>query len=188
MTVVSRHGLITELLDRTELIKTSTFSFLRLTDEQLAYRPGEGKWSIGEIFGHLNVMHDNYIRAILSRVTLASDHPSDQYKSSWLGNWLYRRQMPRSDGSVIKLKAPRSLYPPTDLTEREHLENFQMNCDALDDILRHSATKDIRRIRIPLAGRQLIALRLGDVLRIMVAHSERHLLQAQRIMRQVSER
>ena len=75
MAVYSRQGLITELLDRTELIKPGTQTYLRLTDDQLNFTPAPGQWSIIEVFGHLNLANDIYIRYILPRVTLAPDTP-----------------------------------------------------------------------------------------------------------------
>jgi hypothetical protein len=187
MAVFSRSTLITELLDRTELIKASSQFFFRLSDEQLHYRPGPGKWSIAEIFGHLNICHDQYIRSILSRITLAPDLPSDRYVSSWPGDWIYEKIMPRADGTVFKLKSIKA-YTLTgeSLDARNVLESFQRKCDAVDDILRHAATKNLQRIKIPFNASRLFRLRLGDTLRILVALSERHLLQAQRVMVRVT--
>ena len=68
----------------------------------------------------------------------------------------------------------------SELDVREALESFLRHCDALDDILRHAAGKDLRRIRLPFLMPRLVRLPLGDVLRFLVAHGERHLLQAQR--------
>jgi hypothetical protein len=183
MAVFSKQGLITELLDRTELIKASTQPFLRLSNEQLHQRPAPGKWSIVEIFGHLNITHDLYIRSILSRITLAPDVSSDRYRSSWLGDWVYEKIMPRPDGSVFKLKALKSHCAGTDTMDgKEVLETFLQKCDAIDDILRHVTTKDLQRIKIPFYFSRLLSLRLGDSLRYLVAHGERHLLQAQRVI------
>jgi hypothetical protein len=182
MAIFSRQSLITELLDRTELLKASTKPFLRLTDEQLLYRPAPGKWSIAEIYLHLNLSMDQTVRSILTRITLAPDHPVDEYHSGWLGDWLYERIIPKSDGSVFKLKAMPGHSPVgRELDAREALETFQRHCDALDDILRHVRSKDLRRIKIPFYLNGLISLRLGDMLRFLVAHGERHLLQAQRV-------
>jgi hypothetical protein len=185
MALFSRQSLITELLDRTELIKASTQHFLRLTDEQLLTRPAPGKWSLTELFGHLNISHDVYIRSILSRITLAPDNPSDEYNSGWLGDWVYEKVKPRADGSVFPMKAKRShcidLSGLDPGSGREIVTRFQHHCDALDDILRHVSTKDLRRIRVPFYLTRLVQLRLGDTLRYLVAHSERHLLQAQQV-------
>jgi hypothetical protein len=188
MAVFSKQGLITELLDRTELIKASTHPFLRLSNEQLQQGPGPGKWCIAEIFGHLNITHDFYIRSILSRITLAPDVNQDSYRSGWLGDWVYERIMPRPDGSVFKMKAMRAHCPGSEIEDgKEVLESFLRKCDAIDDILRHVSTKDLQRIRIPLSVSRLVSLRLGDCLRFLVAHAERHLLQAQRVSIIVTE-
>jgi hypothetical protein len=186
MAVFSRQELITQLLDRTEILKASTLTFLRLTDEQLQHSPGPGQWSIVEIFGHLDLCMDFYSREILSRITLAPDNPSDLYRSSLLGDWVYEKIMPRPDGTVFKFKARRSLCAGSEQQDgKEAIRVFQRHCDALDDILRHVATKDLRRITIPFYFPALFRLRLGDVLRYLVAHDERHLLQAQRVMTQL---
>src|SRR5882757_812615 len=149
MAVFNKQGLITELLDRTELIKASTQPFLRLTNDQLHQRPGPGKWSIVEIFGHLNITHDIYIRCILSRITLAPDVKTESYRSGWLGDWLYGKMMPRSDGSVFRLPSRRSFHASREgLNGGEELHRFLHQCDALDDILRHASTKDLQGIKI----------------------------------------
>jgi len=183
MAVFSKQGLITELLDRTELVKASSQSFLRLTEQQLHFRPAANKWSIAEIFGHLNLVHDIYIRHILSRIARAPDVKGEHYRSGWLGDWLYGKVMPRPDGTVFKLPSPRSLHASREgLDGQAELQRFLQQCDSLDDILRHVSTKDIQRIRIPLSFTKLLRLRLGDNLRYIVAHNERHLLQAHRVL------
>jgi hypothetical protein len=183
MAVFSRQGLITELLDRTELIKAGTQPLLRLSDDQLDFTPGRGQWSIAEIFRHLNLANDIYIRNILSRITLAPDTPSDLFRSSWLGDWCYEKIVPRPDGSVLKMKTVKSVTPSIQLGEgKEVLDSFRSKCDALDDILRHSATKDLRRIRIPFHFIPLVHFSLGDTLRSVIAHNERHIFQAQRVL------
>jgi DinB superfamily len=183
MSVFSRQGLIAELLDRTELIKAGTQPFLRLTTDQLTRTPAPGKWSIVEVFGHLNLSNDIYIRSILSRITRATDTKSDEYRGSWIGDWAYEKIMPRPDGTVLKMRAAKSIRPvqPEEEDVRTVIESFQRKCDALDDILRHAATKDLQRIRIPFHFIPLVHFGLGDILRFTVAHNERHLLQAQRI-------
>src|ERR1700722_18467287 len=183
MAVCSRQGLITELLDRTELIKAGTNTFLRLTEEQLTCPPAPGQWNIVQIFVHLRLANDVYIRNILPRITLAPDTPSDQHRSSWLGDWAYEKIVPRADGSVFKMKTAKSVLPVKPNEDlREVLHNFHRTCDAMDDILRHSATKDLRRIRIPFHFIPLLHFSLGETLRFIIAHNERHLLQAQRLV------
>ncbi|HET6255902.1 MAG TPA: DinB family protein [Puia sp.] len=183
MAVFSRQGLITELLDRTELIKAGSAAFLRFTDEQLGFSPGPGTWSIVEVFAHLNLSNEIYIRYILPRITLAPDRPSDEFRSSWLGDWAYEKIVPRPDGTVFKMKTAKAVLPVRPKEDlKEVLHSFHRTCDAMDDILRHSATKDLRRIRIPFHFVPLLHFSLGETLRFLIAHNERHLLQAQRMV------
>src|SRR5260221_689498 len=149
----------------------------------LQYTPGSGKWSISEIFRHLNISYDQHIRRILTRITLAPDQPADRYNSGWIGDWIYGKIMPRADGTVFKLKSIKAHRVNGELLDaRAVLESFQRKCDALDDILRHAATKNLRRIKIPFYSSRGLRLRLGDTLRILVVHGELHLLQPQQVM------
>ncbi len=186
MAVFNKQSLLTELMDRIELIKASTQPFLRLNNDQLNYQPAPGKWCISEIFGHLNICNDLYIRQIMTKITKAPEikaGPGDKYNSGWLGDWVYEKIMPRTDGSVFKLKAPKFLHAvAVNLNGKEVLNHFLQQLDMVDDILRHSGTKDMEGIRIPFSFTRLITLRLGDNLRYLVAHIERHLLQAQKVV------
>ncbi|HMH21964.1 MAG TPA: DinB family protein [Puia sp.] len=183
MAVFNKQSLITELLDRTELIKASTKPFLRLSEEQLNFKPGPGCWSIAEIFEHLNISNNIYIRSILSRITKAPDVKEEEYRSGWLGDWVYEKIMPRADGSVFKIRARKMMQASECvLNGQETLQKFLQQCDMIDDILRHVTTKNLQAIRIPFSYTRLLHLRLGDNLRYLIAHSERHLLQAHRVM------
>jgi hypothetical protein len=182
MALYRRQGLITELSDRIELFKAGSQPFLRLSDEQLSFAPAPGTWSIAEIFDHLNRSNEIYIRYILSRITLAPDTPTEEFRSSWLGEMAYEKIVPRPDGSIFKMKSARSVIPIKPIEDvRETLHGFHRTCDALDDIVRHAATKDLRRIRIPFHFIPYLYFGLGETLRFLVAHNERHLLQAQRV-------
>lgn len=188
MAVFSKQGLITELLDRTELIKASTQSFLRLSEEQLNFKSDPGRWSIAEIFEHLNICHGIYLRSILSRITKAPDvKAGEKYRSSWLGDWVYEKIMPRADGSIFKIRARKALHAGSGVLDgQDTLHRFLQQCDMIDDILRHVSTKNLQRIKIPFSFSKLLHLRLGDSLRYLVAHCERHLLQAHRVMSLIS--
>ena len=83
----------------------------------------------------------------------------------------------------FKMKTAKSVLPVKPNEDpKEVLHTFHRSCDAMDDILRHSATKDLRRIRIPFHFVPLLRFSLGETLRFIVAHNERHLLQAQRLV------
>ncbi|HEV2352641.1 MAG TPA: DinB family protein [Puia sp.] len=189
MAVYSRQILITELLDRTEVIKAGSRPFLRLREEHLAYSPAPEKWSIAQVFGHLNLSNDIYIRSILPRVTLAPDSSDDGFRTTWLGEWAYGKIVPRPDGSVLKMRSAKSVRPAKPQGDPgEVIQTFLRACDAMDDILRHASAKDLRRIRVPFHFIPFLHFSLGETMRFIIAHNERHLLQAQRLMAMIPAR
>jgi hypothetical protein len=57
--------------------------------------------------------------------------------------------------------------------------------DEFDHVLELSQYVDLQKIKIPFSFTKLLKLRLGDNLRFIVAHNERHLMQAQKILKQL---
>lgn len=179
MTVFNKRSLLTELEDRTEVIRSNAASFSRLPAELLLQRPAPERWCIAEIFEHLNITHKIYLDAILQKITHSPEVVKETYTSGWLGDWFYEKIIPRPDGSLFKMRAPRFLRPDGKLLNGEQvLEKFNQQLDTLHDILSHVITKDIEKTRVPLSFTKLITIRTGDAIRFIVGHSERHLMQA----------
>ncbi|MES1225575.1 MAG: DinB family protein [Bacteroidota bacterium] len=182
MAVFSKKQFLLELIDRTELVRSTTKSFLRLSNEQLNTKPAPGKWCIAEIFEHLCITQDIYIKLILPQISGAPDKDTPTHKSTWLGEFAYAQIKPKPDGKGFKLPSPKKLHPKNDYKDGYTvLNNFLHQLDIMHDILEHANTKDTQQIKIPFAFSKLITLRLGDNLRFLIAHNERHMLQAQRI-------
>jgi hypothetical protein len=187
MSTFNKKNLLSELHDRLELVRNNVQPFCRLSEEQLNSRAIPGKWSIAEIFEHLNITHGLYLRAINNVMADAPINNKDKFNSGWMGNLFYNIIMPRPDGTVFKLKAPKKLHSKTvQLNGREVLGKFLQQIDEFDHILELSAYVDLQKVKIPLSFTNLVKLRLGDILRFIAAHSERHLLQAQRVMKKLS--
>jgi hypothetical protein len=183
MTDFNKKSLLASLHDRTELVRNNLQPFLRLSNEQLNYKIAPDKWSIAEVFEHLNITHRIYLDSINNIITHAPVNTKETFRSNWLGNWAYDKIMPRADGTVFKMRAPKFLHPASShLNGTEVLENYMKELDEFDSILELSQYVDIKKIKIPFSFTKLLSLRLGDNLRFIVAHNERHLLQAQKVL------
>ena len=182
--IFNKQTLLSELLDRTHLLGINARPFLRLHNKQLNQKPAKDKWSIAEIFEHLNVTHQVYIDSIVPEINRAADtNQCPEFRSTWLGDWFYERNMPRPDGTIQKIKTPKSINThEAALDGHDVVNRFLQHQDSIHDIIQHASTKDIEAIKIPFAFTSLLKLRLGDNLRFLVAHNERHLMHAQRIM------
>ena len=184
----NKKNLLSELEDRTELTRTSSSVFSRLENNMLIKPHGPGQWSIAQIFEHLNISHAIYIQSILKKITHGPEVISEDYNSGWLGDWLYQKMLPREDGTLVKLKTPPAFRPPFFIADgRDVMDRFNQQLDTLHDIFTNAATKDIERNRVPLTTAKLLSVRVGDALRYMVAHNERHLSQAQQLKRRMEE-
>lgn len=186
MSTFSKQSLLSELMDRTEVITSNTQSFLRLSEEELNYKPVQHEWSISEIYGHLNITNTTYIHSILKKIKAAPDTDYPGYQSGWLGDWVYEKLMPRADGSVYKISSPKFLHAFTKQSDvYDVLNQFLEHQNVTHDILRYASTKNLEQIRIPFYFAKVFTFRLGDTLRFLIAHNERHLLQAHRMMEKI---
>jgi DinB superfamily len=185
MTDFNKKTLLAGLHDRTEVVRNNMQSFLRLSNEQLNHKPAPDKWCIAEIFEHLNITHGIYLHSINEALTNAPINAKEIFKSNWLGNWVYEKIIPRQDGSVFKMKAPKFLTATSNLDGKAVLDKYMKQLDEFDHVLELSQYVDLQKIKIPFSFTKLLKLRLGDNLRFIVGHNERHLLQAQKVLKQL---
>jgi hypothetical protein len=183
MSFFNKQTLLAELIDRTEIITSNTRSLLRMNAEQLNYKPFLQKWSISEIYSHLILINKTYNYLILKKIGSSPDVNILHCQSGWFGDWVYEKLMPRSDGSVYKINTPKKFRVKSLMSDAiEVLNEFIEQQHVMHDILNHVSSKDLNRINIPFYFSKLLTFRLGDTLRFIVAHNERHLMQASRIM------
>ncbi len=182
MPTFDKQDLLSDLLDRTDCITSSLQAFRQLSNQQLNYQVAPHTYTIAAIFDQLTKAHQLYIDAILAQITKAADTREKLYKSGWLGDWVYQRTMHRLEGYHMPT-AKSSHAPSLELDGRGILDHFGQQLDTLHDIIRHAATKDLERIKVPISdGLHLIKVRMGDNLRYMVANSERHIFQAKQLL------
>lgn len=174
---------MSELIDRTEIITSNTRSFFKLSDEQLNYKFSSQCWSICQIYTHINITNKVYNQAILKKIQKAPDVDIEHCTSGWFGDWVYEKIMPKADGSVYKISSRKNLQiagkPPDAI---DVLNQFLEQQDEMHDILQHASTKNLDRITIPFYFSKYLKFRLCDTLRFIVAHNERHLMQAYQVM------
>ncbi|MBS1947631.1 MAG: DinB family protein [Bacteroidetes bacterium] len=183
MSLFNKKTFLAELIDRTEIITSNTRSFFRLDHEQLNYKPASDKWSISEIYQHLNSINRVYNSNILQKVSSAPDSNIAYCKSGWMGDWVYEKLMPRPDGTVYKINSPKNFRSVSGACDAfDMLNEFIEQQNVMHDILTNISTKNLNRNKIPFYLSKLLKFRLADTLRFIVAHNERHLMQAYQVM------
>jgi hypothetical protein len=163
--------------------------FMNLTDHQLLHTPSPDQWSIAQCLEHLN-SYGQYYLPRLEHVIQTGEQQGISAKavfsSGWLGHYFAQSMKPGADGSIgLKMKAVKNHSPLSQLDTRAVLDEFSRQQTQLINLLRRAKQVDIGRLRIPISIASWIRLSLGDTFRFLVAHEQRHALQAQNIRRTI---
>lgn len=158
--------------------------FSSLTDEQLRWKPAPDKWSIVECLQHLNLAERFYIRNIQHKVdTLGfiQTDPTDQpLESDWIGKVFLYVVDPQVK---IRMPAPGTIRPrpAADLMPADVMKQFVDLQTLLHSLLDKAVYLDWNQEKVMSLFGNWLKIRLGDAIRMLVAHTERHMQQAMRV-------
>ncbi|MGF1533788.1 MAG: DinB family protein [Bernardetiaceae bacterium] len=175
---MEQQTLITELLELTQHLIAKAQTFQSLPDQALTQRPHARAWNALECLEHLNRYGLFYIpefeRALSRTKTVPADTP---FRTSWLGGYL--SEMMRQEGKQKKtMKTFASKNPLGISADRQILETFIAQQKQMLHLLEQARTRSIRsRVSTTLP---LLRLPLGDALRFVIYHNQRHVRQAER--------
>lgn len=148
----------------------------------LLQQPVPGSWSAIQCLEHLNGYCRYYLPAIDDsfRKFLSQKRPvPENFNSGWLGNYFTQSMAPKPDGGLkMKMTSPKNHRPAPALDAAHTLDEFQAQQEWMLSLLQAAKKIDIGRIRIPTTLSKLVALKAGDTFRFLIAHAQRHMLQA----------
>lgn len=159
-------------------------SWQNLSSSLLDVSPAPGKWSAAQCIEHLNIYCRYYLPAIEKAILKAlsqKQKTSDQFKSGWLGDYFVRlMQKDPSKNPKDKMKAPKNALPPSTLNTAAVVAEFIDHLEKMQQLIEKANWIDINKTRVGISIARFIKLKLGDVLAFNVAHTQRHLMQAER--------
>lgn len=146
---------------------------------KLNYHPQAGAWSALQCIEHLNKYGDYYLKEIEQRMN-ASGYPRSQvFISGKIGNY-FAGLMQEQNGKIKKMKTVAAMQPVSGELSYATLDRFIKQCRYLLILLDKAYSIDLTRTKTSIALSRLIKLRLGDTLRFLVYHIQRHTNQATR--------
>lgn len=157
-------------------------AFGGLTTEQLAWRPDEKSWSVGECLHHIWMTNDKYL-ANLDRVIREADRkekPGEEYKSSWMGTRFIEMVGPTGGKNT---PVPKVLMPEKGKFPKDIASLLADQMEAFQEFIDESKNTDLRRTKMSSPITKVVRLPLGDVFIALQGHNERHINQAVRVMR-----
>jgi len=152
----------------------------KLSLEQLNQQPHPGAWSALECLEHLNLYGDYYLPAMQQQMQKSRLSPQQHFRSGLLGNYFANSMLPKD--KLNKMKTFQNMNPAGSQLDAGALERFIEQQELLLQILEQARNTDLGRIRIPITISRWIRLKLGDTLRFVIYHNERHIQQALRAL------
>lgn len=176
--------LIQDLTESIETVeKSARAEFGSLTADQLNWRPGEGRWSIGECLNHLMTANEPYLPIF--------DSVAHGTKTTTV--WERLPLLPGLFGSLLlnavkpetkrKSRAPKVFAPSPEPVDAQIVNRFCAQQQQLTAAIQRLSDADVDNVIVtsPVAG--FITYSLRNALLIVVRHEERHLIQAQHVLR-----
>lgn len=179
---MKKQVLLNELRSMTQNILERAQNFEALPEAILKYKGDGNAWNALECLDHLNRYGNFYLPEIEKVIATAPETLEGEFKSGWLGHKSAISMLPQEDG-LKKMKTFKSKNPAVDGLQPYTFKNFirQQNefLKLIDAAAKVNLTKTKTATTLPL-----LRFRLGDTLRFVIYHNERHLMQAERMVAQ----
>lgn len=178
MKPVNKYLLLENLETRVERHLADAVKIFQNLPESILLKPSAtGGWSIAQCLEHLN-RYGNYYLPQIQKGLDKKISGGNTFKSTWLGNY-FTKMMEPSTGAK-KVKAFKDYVPPVQLNAHAVVAEFIGQQETLLGYLKQARATDLNAVKIPVSIAKWIRLRLGDVFRFIIAHNERHMVQAKR--------
>lgn len=148
-----------------------------LETSQLLQKREETAWNALECIEHLNRYGDFYLPECRKR--LADHRPISKdlmFKSSWLGEYFAQSMWPKENFKAIKTF--KSMNPIDSQVKPKSLEVFIDQLEQWSLFLEEAQRYNWNKVKTGISISSWLHLRLGDTLRVLFYHHERHLRQA----------
>jgi len=169
--------LLDDLRERTAANILAVEELIKLPLEKLQQKKNPESWNALECMAHLNRYGDFYLPEIEARLNAAKNsNPQPIFKSGWLGNKFALMMLPGAKG-MSTFKVMNTLDSACNMADLSEFLNQQHKVLAL---LKRCESSNLNKIKTSISISKLIKLKLGDTLRVVIYHNQRHILQAQK--------
>ncbi len=178
---------------RLDQLTAQAEQYRSLSPDVLSRSPGPGKWSLIQIYVHLNLAYEAYsdkIDQLLAR--LPDTDTVSPIALKGLSGFFIRSISPRDGKRKWKVKTlpwfrPKAIMPQPESQEKV-FATFLHNQAHLKAAILASTHKDCRKGRLVSAIGPLIRFRLPDCFEFILSHAERHMIQAEKVINSQSAR
>ena len=179
--IINSDKLLTEL---TSLVKNQiaySKTLLERSENELQFRMQEKSWSVLECIEHLNFYGDFYLPEITKRMKYSNSNSDINFKSGFLGNKFSMDMLPKE--KMKTMNTFKSKNPLNSNLEKEKvLHKFINQQEEMLILLKMAKNKNLNKIKTSITL-PLLKFKLGDTFRFVIYHIERHLKQAENVLK-----
>lgn len=158
--------------------------FQQLDEEALRYRPGPGRWSVLDCLEHINLFYADYFSRMEPAIHQAVPSGRTQYTPGFFARRMIHGLRPKQGKRTMKIKTFKAMTPATDEKTPEQIFDILWQYHArLEQLLTEAEALHWDRIKVASAIGPLLRFKLGDCFRLLMAHTERHLLQGREALK-----
>jgi hypothetical protein len=180
-TSISQEDLLKELKAYTvdHLLKAEKMQELDFS--LLSRRPDEYSWSANDCTQHLNMYFDFYLPEIKKRLKNAPKSQAKNFRAGLLGDYFAKSMLPQD--ALNTMKTLKKTNPLNFSIKGDAMAELIENLKEIQVILNSLHSYNLGRIKTSINISSLIKLKLGDTLRVVIYHNERHLRQAEKALK-----
>ncbi|HVI43591.1 MAG TPA: DinB family protein [Chitinophaga sp.] len=149
----------------------------------LQHNPAPGAWSAIQCLEHLNTYGRHYLPALDKAITKAKQRggrPAASFNSSWLGAYFTKLMQPQQNGTLrSKMKSPKDHLPAEKPDAGAILSEFIQQQVTMLQLLERAREINMQKAKVPTSLSRFIKLSVGDTFSFVIAHINRHVLQAE---------
>jgi uncharacterized damage-inducible protein DinB len=178
--------LLNDLITDVRRIKESAGFFQSADHTKLAYSPDKSKWSVVQILEHLNAYNRYYLPRMERELSVTTHGNSAWFEPGFWGEKFTKMMKPTNVYQIKnKMKAMKAYTFTNNLNIDTVLAEFIGHQDKLIQLLELAKSRDLNKIRIATTLTNLVKLKIGDMFRFLIAHEQRHMIQARNMLKEV---
>src|SRR5215213_4959170 len=153
---------------------------------KLGYCAQEGSWSVAQVIDHLNRYCRHYLPLIEKAMVQIPKETNAWFVSGFWGNYFTKMMMPKNVYEIRnKMKTSKFFSPEKSVNIEAVFNEFIQHQNKLLQLMEIARRRNLNTIHIPLTVNRFVRLKLGDMFRFLVAHEQRHMMQARNAIKAV---
>lgn len=189
----SRELIEQSLSEANQIKATVEQKFLHLSADLLNKKPSPNSWSATECFQHLLYTDGEYLKHFNKIVEKSQQSAGDNsfnhsaihsFKHSFWGKLILYFVNPKTK---MKSKTTKAFNPSYSQVEPDVVQKYLLQHGQIEGVFGKMRNLDLKNLKMPSPINEKIKYNLGDAIKILILHDQRHIQQAELVLTHKSQ-